>query len=94
MILALDALVRALVPERAVIDLAVSRPWASAGARGERHRLELRVAEESADRLVDGLAEREFSLDGHFVADVAAVEVERQGGEARLVIEALTIALD
>jgi len=91
---ALDALLRTLLGERAVAVAAASRAWSSAGVCGERHRLELRLAGDAADALLEGLSEREFALDRHYVAEIAAVEVERQGSEARLVIEALTIPLD
>jgi len=91
---AVEALLRALGPGPIIVERTASRAWASAEARGERHRLELRLAGKAAESLVEGLAEREFALDRHVVADIAAVVHERNGNEARLVIEALTIALD
>lgn len=91
---ALNALTVSLGQGEIVVERAASRPWASAGADGERHRLEVTVPDDSADSMLSHLSDREFALDGYFVADIAAVAVERRGCEARLVIEALTIALD
>jgi hypothetical protein len=90
---AAEGLLRAFGPGIVAAEVA-TRAWASAGAAGERHRLALRLSDEAADALLEGLAEREFALDRHIVADIAAVADERHGGEARLVIEALTVALD
>ena len=90
---AAEALLRALGAE-IIVEQVATRNWSSAGASGERHRLELRLPDKAADRLLDGLSEREFQLADHVVADITAVADEREGGEARLVIEALTIALD
>ena len=90
---AAEALLRALGPG-IIVEQVATRARASADASGERHRLELRLAGTDADSLMDGLSEREFALEHHVVADIAAVADEREGGEARLVIEALTIALD
>jgi hypothetical protein len=75
-----------------ILERSVSRQWASAGARGERHRLDLKMPSEAADALLTGLESREFDLGDHIVADVTAIADERTGGKARLVIEALTIA--
>jgi hypothetical protein len=91
---AADALARALGAEGAIVERSISRAWASAGAAGERHRLEARLPGQAADRLLDRLGEREFDLEGFIVADIALVAEQRGGGEARLVIEALTIAAD
>ena len=81
----------AAFPGWPILERAASRAWASAGASGERHQLALRMPGEAADALLDGLESREFDLDGYIVADVAAIADERSGGQARLVIEALTI---
>jgi hypothetical protein len=81
----------AAFPGWPILERADSRAWASAGASGERHRLDLRLPGKAADALLDGLETREFELGGYIVADVAAIADERDGDEARLVIEALTI---
>lgn len=77
-----------------LVERSFSREWASAGACGARHRLDLRMPSEAADALLTGLEIREFDLGGHIVADVTAISDERAGGTARLVIEVLTIAAD
>jgi hypothetical protein len=91
---AADALARALRAEGASVEHLASRAWASAGASGERHRLAVRLSGDAADRLLDRLGEREFDLAGFIVADIALVGEERRGGEALLVVEALTIPAD
>ena len=74
-----------------------SRPWASITFSGERHRLTLCLpgpgAEAAADAFLDGLAEREFALRGHILADIEAAGVECDAdGQVRLTLEALTVA--
>lgn len=73
-----------------------SRPWASITFAGERHRLVLTLpgpgAEAAAEAFLDGLAEREFALKGHILADIEAVAIERDAdGQVRLTLEALTV---
>lgn len=91
---AAEALVSALCPRAATAWRAASRPWASAGASGEQHRLELTLSEQAADSLLDGLSERQFALKDHIVADIALVAREPALGEVRVVIDALTIPPD
>lgn len=87
----------ALVPFRASTEVEelVSRPWASITFSGERHRLVLRLggdcAAAAANAFLDGLAEREFQLRGHIVADIAVVGDVREGDSVRLSLEALTV---
>lgn len=80
------ALIRALAarigPDWRLIESG-GEPWASATFVGERHRL---VAEVGAADLT-GIADWEFALSGHIVADI--VLVDSAGGQA--VIEALTL---
>lgn len=74
-----------------------SRPWASVTFSGARHRLAVRFegpgAGAAADAFLDGLAEREFALAGHVLADIALVWDARAPHEdqARLTLEALTV---
>ncbi len=68
-----------------------SAPWASVTFVGARHRIRLRLPDREADRLCNGLAEREFAIPGHIVADIALVTRHEGGGEAIVEIEALTI---
>jgi hypothetical protein len=72
--------------------------WQSLTFIGERHEMELRVpgpgAGRLAARLIDGLADAEFSIPGQIVADIG---LERppsanRDGSVTLHIEALTIA--
>jgi hypothetical protein len=74
----------------------ISRPWASITFSGERHKLVLCLpgpgAEAAVEAFLDGLADREFALRGHVVADIEATGMERDGdGEVRLMLEALTV---
>jgi len=77
-----------------------SRSWASIGITGERHVLRLRLRGEGANRaaeaFLEGLAERDFKLRGHILADIALVSSERDedGARARLWLEALTMEAD
>lgn len=79
-----------------VFDSLTSRPWASITFSGERHRLVLRLPGPGADAAVeaflDGLAEREFALRGHILADIEPIAVDREDeGQIRLTLEALTV---
>ena len=75
-----------------------STDWQSLNFTGEQHKIRLRIpapeASEIASRLVNGLAEADFSIPGHVVADIAICgEPERQkDGAIVLAIEALTVA--
>lgn len=77
-----------------------STDWQSLTFVGERHELRLRVvgadAESVARALVDNIAEAEFSLPGHFLADIEAVGEPsvQSDGSATLTLEALTVAED
>jgi len=76
-----------------------SRPWASITFAGERHRLGLCLpgpgAEAAVETFLDGLAERDFALRGHILADIEAVSVACDAdGQMRLQIEALTVESD
>jgi hypothetical protein len=95
---ALRRALRASFTGLATITRHESCGWASISSSGERHRLVLRLEGDSAaadaDRFLDGLAEREFALAGHILADVALVADERDARAVRLTLEALTIAVD
>lgn len=72
--------------------------WQSLTFSGERHEIALRIPGPGAAaigrRLVDGLADHEFDLGGHVVADIAIIgePVENCDGSLSLRIEALTLA--
>jgi hypothetical protein len=72
--------------------------WQSLTFVGERHEIELRVpgpgAGELAKRLTAGLADAEFAVPGHIVADIGLERppVENRDGSISLHLEALTIA--
>ena len=98
MIGAADALQQALragFAGTATVEELESRSWASITFSGERHRLRLRLEGEcaaaAADEFLDGLAEREFDLPGHVLADIALVSDEREEAQVRLTLEALTV---
>ena len=77
------------------VDEVASRPWVSLTFAGARHRLGVRIAGQTAgvaaSAFLAGLEEREFALHGHILADIALVEEVRDGGGARLTLEALTV---
>lgn len=66
--------------------------WASATFTGARHRITLVGAASAAlDTWLATLAEADFPLRGHLVADVQVVRVRRAGEAATATIEALTV---
>ena len=81
-----------------LVEEVASRPWASATFSGDRHALSLRLtgrnAHGAADAVLPDLDEREFTLPGHVVVDIALRGAERDGDDVRLVLEALTIEAD
>jgi hypothetical protein len=74
-----------------------STDWQSLTFIGEQHRIRLRIPSPGADeilgRLVNGLADCEFSIPGHVVADAALAGEPEYGedGSISLTIEALTV---
>lgn len=72
--------------------------WRSLTFSGERHEIALRIPGPGAAavgrRIADGLADHEFDLPGHVVADIAIVGEPRENhdGSLSLRIEALTVA--
>jgi hypothetical protein len=76
-------------------------PWASATFSGMRHRLEIELWSittlSQATRLERAIKESDFDLPGHIVADVTARvsgSVCLPGGDCRIVVEALTVAVE
>ena len=72
--------------------------WQSLTFVGERHNMRLRVPGPDADllvaRLVDNLADADFSIPGQIVADIALEQppIDNLDGSIMVMIEALTIA--
>ena len=103
---AATALLRAIRPNHLAgfaVEELKSRGWASATFTGARHELRLRFEGEdaaaAAERLLDGLSEREFDLRGHLLADIRMVEREDCVGPhgktlVRVALEALTLEAD
>jgi hypothetical protein len=77
------------------IESLASRPWASVTFSGERHRLILWLpgpgAAAAADAFLDGLAERDFGLRGHILADIVLADRRDEAEQVRLTLEALTV---
>ena len=75
-----------------------STDWRSLTFDGERHRIRLRILGQDSLRLAGqlraGLEDAEFSIPGHFVADIALTGEPRSDadGTVTMDIEALTIA--
>lgn len=77
------------------VERATSRPWASALFQGRRHIIVLHLTGADASgrcaRFVQGIEEAEWSLSGHFVADITIDErLATREGE-RVEVSALTI---
>ena len=74
--------------------------WQSLTFIGERHEFQLRIpgpgANDILGRVLGGLADADFAIPGHFVADVAAVGEPRRhaDGSVTIAMEALTLAQD
>ncbi|MFZ2996877.1 hypothetical protein [Sphingobium sp.] len=77
------------------IERAASRPWASALFEGRRHVVTLRLTGDDMAarraRFVNGLADAQWLLSGHFVADISIDEDRQDGDDYLLEISALTI---
>jgi hypothetical protein len=86
--------------DRILLTAVQSTDWRSLTFTGERHQFHLRVpgadAGEIVDRMCTNLADAEFSIAGHIVADIAiAATPEKQpDGSIRLTIEDLTVGAD
>jgi hypothetical protein len=78
------------------IESLASRAWASVTFSGERHRLSLCLpgpgAAAAADAFLEDLAERDFALSGHVLADIVLVDRCEEDEQVRLILEALTVA--
>ena len=83
--------------DRILLSAVRSVDWQSLTFIGERHEIELRISPPAsaavAERLCAGLAEADFDVPGHIVADIAVRGRPRhsEDGAALLTIEALTI---
>jgi hypothetical protein len=103
---AASALLRALIGragvarDRILLTELQSTDWRSLTFTGERHQIHLRVpgpdAREIVDRMCRNLENAEFSIPGHFVADIAILGTPTRAldGSISLTVEALTIAAD
>lgn len=68
------------------------RHWASATFVGARHNLTISApASPALDSWLAGLAEADFALAGHLVADLVVKAVRREGETVEVEIEALTV---
>jgi hypothetical protein len=74
------------------VDAADWTRWASVTFTGARHALQVSAAASPAfDAWLDGLAEHEFRLPGHVVADLTVTSARRGGAMTEVRIEALTV---
>ena len=83
--------------DRIFISKFRSVDWQSLTFTGERHEIGLRLpaphAAEALARLGDGLAEAEWTLQGHVVADILIVATETlDDGSISVDLEALTLS--
>lgn len=89
---------RADVPrDRILLSDWVSTDWQSLTFTGQRHAMSLRIAPPDAaavvDRMIDNLADTEFSIPGHLVIDVCVEgrPMAMRDGSIAIDIAALTI---
>ena len=74
------------------LRVAHSEAWASATFTGARHRLEYHAAPTmEADAFAAAIGQREFTLPGHLVADIAVAARTACDAGVALTIEALTV---
>ena len=88
------ALVRSAADAGIILTVvaAAATPWASVTFTGARHRFTLAAARSALlDRWLAALAEAEFRLRGHLVADLAVTGATHSGEPAEIVLEALTV---
>ena len=79
------------------VDVVASdwRSWASVTFAGARHRLSLAAPASAAlDHWLGTLAEQDFNLPGHLVADLNLVAVRRGGALVEADLEILTVEAD
>ncbi|BAI95584.1 hypothetical protein Sj15T_33810 [Sphingobium sp. TA15] len=78
-----------------MVERAASRPWASALFQGRRHVIALTIAgPDAAERraaFAEGIEEAEWSLSGHFVADIGIDSSRPAPGGEWMELSALTI---
>jgi hypothetical protein len=99
-----SALFRALLArggvsrDRILLTAYRSTEWQSLTFVGESHRLGFRVPAPDAGavtlRMIEGIEDAEFTIPGHFVADIGVTSSPRQedDGSITFELEALTIA--
>ncbi len=79
----------------AIVERAVSRPWASALFQGQRHMVRLRLSgddfPERGSAFMAGLADAEWMLPDHFVADISVDDGDADMESVWLELSALTI---
>lgn len=88
------ALVRSAADAEVVVTVATATatPWASVTFTGARHRFTLAAVRSPAlDAWLGRLAETEFRLRGHLVADLAVDGATHSGALTEVVLEALTV---
>jgi hypothetical protein len=83
--------------DRVLVSAFRSVDWQSLTFTGERHEISLRIpgpcAAQAAALLREGLAEAEWSLKGHIVAEIVIVrEYEEADGAILVGLEALTLS--
>ncbi|MAW98144.1 MAG: hypothetical protein CMN72_00555 [Sphingomonas sp.] len=75
-----------------VVTAAEWESWASVTFTGARHRIELSLSDGEATRVwLAGLAEREFALPGHLVADLEVAKVSARANRRIATIHVLTV---
>jgi hypothetical protein len=88
-----EALVALLTP--VTVLSSSDKPWASATFSGARHRFQLALAgngaASKADRFASALANQDFDLSGHLVADISVCAISSSPGRSEIQIEALTV---
>ena len=72
-----------------------SEPWRSLLFDGARHRIALIISGERIDEAIAAMRDEvdlaDFAITGHLIAELRVTEVDRNGGDALVTLDALTI---
>ena len=85
-------------PCRITVAMTLARPWASATFTGIRHAFDLTLSGDrhraTATAFEAALDAIDWTIAGHFVADIAIVRTQSDATETVLTVEALSVAGD
>jgi len=80
------------------VNALLASPWSSATFAGMRHYVLITLSGKDHRRIAaafeNGLAERQWALPSHYVADIGVTDCDGDRMTTRLTLDALTIRLD